>query len=72
MGLERMSDLDPHGCGFDAPFAIGMERAKTKFYEYQARGAWDKAHGLAVGIKIFYDTMTGDFSDTLPTQRGDL
>ena len=70
MALERMSDIDTRE--FDPAVAMAIERAVSKYYQYHGRHEYQKAHGCAVAIKIFYESLCGDFSDTLPTQRGDL
>jgi len=70
MALERMSDIDTRE--FDPAVSVALERCISKYYQYKDRHEHQKAHGAAMAIKIFYESMTGDFSDTLPTQRGDL
>ena len=70
MALERMSDIDTRE--FDPAVSVAIERAVSKYYQYKDRHEHQKAHGAAVVIKIIYESLCGDFRDTLPTQRGGL
>jgi hypothetical protein len=70
MDIRRMSDVDT--TELEPYIAVALERVISKYYQYQERLEYQKAHGCAVAIKIFYESICGDFSDTIPTQRGDL
>ena len=52
--------------------AMALARMLEKRECYVAQGRVREAHGLGTGISIVWDTLKGDFSDTVTTDHGDL
>ena len=72
MKITRMSDIDANDPQFDSVISFALQRMIDKYYKYRSQNRHEEAKGVGVATQILYESALGDFSDTIPTQRGDL